>query len=209
VYERFSRIADEVSAVPAYTYGDTDIGGAGKTASGLSMLISQASKGIKHVIAGLDQHIIEPAVWMVFAYNMLYNPDETIKGDIEIKARGAVSLIAKEQQQVRRNEFLNATNNQLDAQIMGLPGRATLLREVAKSLEMPIDDVVPDPQNIESMAQQGQLQAMFMNIAQATGLSPEQVAQAAIQPPQQPPQQRSVDNAGNPVAGQDQRLFNA
>ena len=36
VYEKFARIADEVTSIPAYVYGDTDIQGAGRTASGLS-----------------------------------------------------------------------------------------------------------------------------------------------------------------------------
>lgn len=220
VYEMFSKIADEVSNVPAYTYGNANVSGAAKTASGLSMLISQASKGIKHVIQGIDRGIIEPTVWLTFAYEMLYNPDPSIKGDIKIQARGSISLIAKEQQQIRRNEFLTSTANPMDMQIMGLPGRATVLREVAKSLEMPVDEIVPDPEQLQAQAEQGKMLMMVQNIAAATGIPPEQLIQIATQPAQQPggeggapqqqpPQQgRTVDNAGNPVSGQDTRAFN-
>jgi hypothetical protein len=211
VFELFSRIADEVSNVPSYTYGDANLSGAAKTASGLSMLISQASKGIKHVIRGIDTGLIEPVVWLTYVYEMLYNPDPSIKGDLNVEARGAVSLIAKEQQQIRRNEFLQTTANPIDSQIMGLPGRAAVLREVAKSLEMPLDEVVPDPENLEAMAQQGQMMMMLQNIAANLGVPVEQLVQAAQQQPEAAPggpdQGRELDNAGQPVGGQDTRAF--
>jgi hypothetical protein len=44
---------------------------------------------------------------------------------------------------VRRAEFLRDTANPIDMQIMGLDGRAAVLREGAKSLDMNTDDVVP------------------------------------------------------------------
>lgn len=44
---------------------------------------------------------------------------------------------------MRRIEFLNATANPIDTQIMGTSGRAAVLREVAKGLQMDTDEVVP------------------------------------------------------------------
>jgi hypothetical protein len=54
-----------------------------------------------------------------------------------------VNIAMKETTNVRRLEFLNAMANPIDIEIMGKEGRAAVLREVAKSLQMPGDEVVP------------------------------------------------------------------
>ena len=86
-----------------------------------------------------------------FVYNMRYDPDESIKGDAQIVARGAVNLAVKETVNVRRVEFLNATANEFDIEIIGKTGRAALLREVAKGLQMPVEDIIPSREKLESM----------------------------------------------------------
>jgi hypothetical protein len=143
VYERFSRLADDHSGIPAYIYGDTDVQGAGRTASGLSMLMGSAGKGIRQVVMHIDADVIKPVVRRQFMYNMRYDPDKSIKGDAQIVPRGSVNLAVRETVNVRRIEFLGATANPIDTQILGLEGRAAVLREVAKGLQMPVDDIVP------------------------------------------------------------------
>ncbi|MEI2419927.1 hypothetical protein V6O07_06615, partial [Arthrospira platensis SPKY2] len=61
---------------------------------------------------------------------------------------GAVNLAVKETVNVRRVEFLNATANPVDIQIMGPDGRAAILREVAKGLQMPVDDIIPSRERL-------------------------------------------------------------
>ena len=75
---------------------------------------------------------------------MRYNPDKDIKGDLQIVA-GARSLVVKDANQQRRAEFLASTANPIDMQIIGMDGRAQLLREQAKSLDMNVDTIVPSP----------------------------------------------------------------
>lgn len=143
VYDRFSRLADDHSGIPAYIYGDTNVQGAGRTASGLSMLMGSAGKGIRQVVMHIDNDVIHPVVKRQFVYNMRYDPDESIKGDVEIVPRGAINLAVKETVNIRRVEFLNATANPIDIEIMGPDGRAAILREVAKGLQMPVDEIIP------------------------------------------------------------------
>jgi len=143
VYDRFSKLADDHSGVPSYVTGDLNVSGAGRTASGLSMLMGSAGKGIRQIVMHIDNDIIKPIVQRQFIYNMRYDEDESIKGDVEIIARGAINLAVKETVNVRRVEFLNATANPIDIEIVGQDGRAALLREVAKGLQMPVDDIVP------------------------------------------------------------------
>jgi len=151
VYDRFSRLADDHSGIPSYVYGDLDVQGAGRTASGLSMLMGSAGKGIRQVVMHIDADIIYPIVHRQFVYNMRYDEDESIKGDVDIVPRGAVNLAVKETTNVRRVEFLNATANPVDMEIIGVEGRAAILREIAKGLQMPADQLVPsrDKMSIE------------------------------------------------------------
>jgi hypothetical protein len=161
VYERFSRLADDHSGIPAYIYGDTDVKGAGRTASGLSMLMGSAGKGIRQIVMHIDNDIIRKIVQRQFIYNMRYDDDQSIKGDVRVIAKGVVNLAVKETVNMRRLEFLNATANPVDMQIIGVSGRASLLREVAKGLQMPVDEIVPSRDKLTfdmaQMAQQQQL----------------------------------------------------
>ncbi len=143
VYDKFSKLADDHSGVPSYIYGDLNVQGAGRTASGLSMLMGSAGKGIRQVVMHIDSDIIKPVVQRQFVYNMRYVEDESIKGDVQIVPKGAINLAVKDTVNVRRVEFLNATANQYDMEIIGKSGRAAVLREVAKGLQMPAEEVVP------------------------------------------------------------------
>lgn len=142
VFEKFSELADEYSGIPRYLSGDAS-GGAGRTASGLSMLISNAGKSIKQVINNIDIGVMKPMLDRLYYHNMRYLDDPDLKGDVGIIARGAAALVAKEAAQVRRNEFLAATANPVDMQIVGVEGRAAILRETAKNLDMDTDKIVP------------------------------------------------------------------
>lgn len=156
VYEKFSRLADDHSGIPAYVYGDMNVQGAGRTSSGLSMLMGAAGKGIRQVVMHIDTDVVKPIVGRQFVYNMRYDEDESIKGDVEIVAKGAINLAVKETVNMRRIEFLNATANPVDLEIIGKDGRAAILREIAKGLQMPSDDVVPSREKSEY---QGRIQA--------------------------------------------------
>ena len=149
VFEKFDSISDDLT-VPKYSYGNQQVVGAAATASGLSMLMNAANKRIKRVVAGMDRRVIRPLLERFYVFNMLYDEDESIKGDVQIVPRGAMALIVKEQTQMKRQEFMNATANPVDLQIIGIRGRARLLREVAQSLSIPVDKVVPSDEELEA-----------------------------------------------------------
>lgn len=187
VYEKFSRLADDHSGIPAYIYGDTNVQGAGRTASGLSMLMGSAGKGIRQVVMHIDNDVIKTIVQRQFVYNMRYDQDETIKGDAQVVARGAVNLAVKETVNMRRVEFLNATANEIDMGIIGANGRAAILREVAKGLEMPTDQIVPSREQM----------AFDEKLAAASGAA----QPGAPGPGAQQPAPAQLDPAGNPAGG--------
>lgn len=188
VYEKFSILADEYTGIPRYMTGTEGTPGAGRTASGLSMMIGNASKVIKQVVAGIDINILTPMLERLYYYNMRYGDDEDLKGDVCLVARGALSLTQKEQAQVRRNEFLAATANPFDLQIIGMEGRAELLRSAAQTLDMNADRIVPPVSVIRQ-------RAMMQQIA---------MAQAAAQQ-QNDPNGQGGEGGGQPNKGGGQR----
>lgn len=153
VYEFWSLRADDLAGIPPYTSGDPNIQGAGKTLGGLSILQSNASRGMRLVVTNIDSGIIKPQVYLTFVYNMLYDPDNSIKGDVKVVTRGALSLLVKEQTTARRMQFLQVTNNPVDMQIIGMRGRAKVLRGTIGSLDMDADDLIPTDEEMQAMEQ--------------------------------------------------------
>lgn len=177
IYEKFKSFADEVTGIPAYAYGGDAGSGAARTASGLSMLMGAASKGVKQVIANISRGVIKPVVQQLYTYNMMYHEDDSVKGDLKVDVGGVLALIQKETTQMRRTEFLQTTNNPTDMQIMGIEGRAEVLRATANSLELDTDRVVPPRDELAEkvkMMQQAQQEQMAME-QQAGGGQPQQL----------------------------------
>ena len=168
-----------MTGIPNYVYGSSNVAGAGRTASGLSMLMDNASKGIKQAVANIDK-IVSGIVQRLYLHNMMYDSDPYIKGDYKVVAKGAIGLIHKEALQMRRNEFLVATANPIDSQIVGPSGRAYLLREAAKGLQMDTNKIVPDQETIQQM----QVQQMAQQMAQQMVQQFMQQAQQTQQPQQ-------------------------
>ena len=82
-------------------------------------------------------------------------------------------------------------------QIIGMEGRAYLLREVARTLQMDTDKLVPDVEVIKFRQEQmQQMQQMQMAMAQQQG------GQGQLPAPQE------ADVAGNPAGGTDANTMN-
>ena len=139
--EKYYQLADDLSGMPRYMQGVSN--SASRTASGLSMLMNAASKGLRQLIATIDREVLSQVVEATYTHNMLFHPDPGVKGDLCVVARGASAIVHKEAVQARRNEFLGLTANPVDMQIMGPQGRASLLREAAKGLDIDPNTIVP------------------------------------------------------------------
>jgi hypothetical protein len=186
-------LLDEYTGIPSITYGIAQNEAAGKTASGQQMQLSMAGKNISNVSSRVDRYVIESSIGMIYDMLMLYDPDESIKGDAEIVAGGAKSVIAKQQQLIRLMELMDRTNNDVDMQIIGLPGRAKMLKNVFHRYDLDLDDVIPDQEELKRRDE------IMQKLAQQ-----EKMAQTANLTPAQP---QNLDSAGTPVAGTDTAQF--
>jgi hypothetical protein len=154
LHEKWEIKADDSTGIPRYTYGNERAGGSADTATGLGMLMTNAAKGLRRGISNIDMNVIEATTYDTFVNEMLYNPDESIKGDCVVVARGAAAILIRESAQQRRIQFLGMTANPIDAAIITAKYRAALLRETAAAMELPVDEVVPSEDDLEKQAAQ-------------------------------------------------------
>lgn len=163
--------ADEDTGIPAYTYGSNVSGGAGRTASGLSMLTEAASRVMKMVVSATDRDIVRDMVRRVVAWNLLWGDDASVKGDCEVNPSGTMGMILREQESNRRKQFLSMAMNPLGLQLFGPKLAVAIAREEAKTLGLPnLDDVLPSK---ERMEEQEMLQQLQQVNAALSGTPPE------------------------------------
>jgi hypothetical protein len=126
-------------------YGDQQIGGAGKTATGLSMLMGAANVTLKDQVKNFDDGITIPFIRSLYFWNMEYNTKEYIKGDFNIVARGSTSLVAREVKAESLKEFMQVTGNEVDLRYLQ---RDNILREYAKVLDLDDLELIKDPNTV-------------------------------------------------------------
>jgi hypothetical protein len=192
VYTALSGMADDISAIPRYVTGEAMSGGAGRTASGLSMLMGNSSKVLQTVAANVDLDVMEPSLSGLYDMIMLTDTTGLLTGEEEIEVNGVNVALQKETERQKQLQFLQITANPIDAPIIGVPGRGKVLRAVSQNLGLP-DDVVPDDEALAQMVKaQQQMQA-----AQAVAQVVHGPAQGQSGQPGQPAKSPGAQAAGN------------
>lgn len=144
VIELFRRFADETTALPSYTHGQTQ-SSLNRTATGISILMSNANIVLKSVIKNIDDFLTKPMIRSLYDWNMTWNENENVKSDMRIVAKGSTALIQKEVQSQRLLQFLSLINNPMDAQMVD---REKLLTDIAKSLDIDPDEVIKSQEEL-------------------------------------------------------------
>jgi hypothetical protein len=176
LFDKARVLADESTGFPSFAHGQTGVSGVGRTASGISMLMSAANGSIRNVVKNVDDYLLSPLGKAFFNFNMQFDFDQEIKGDLEVKAQGTESLMANEVRSQRLMQFLQITQNPALAPFSKMD---YIIREIAKSMDLDPDKVV------NSMAD-ARLQAELLKDFQAQNPPPE--PQQGVQPPQGGPQ---------------------
>jgi hypothetical protein len=179
VFQKFVDIADDVSAIPKYVGGQAG-GGAGRTASGLAMLMGNASKILQTVSANVDREVVEQSLLQLFDMILLTDTSGLLTGEEEISVQGVNVAIQRETQRQRQLELLQHTNNPVDQKIMGIRGRANLLRAVSYNVGVDGEEIVPTEQDIDKMVKEEEAQQAQGN-QQAIEASVEKGVQRGIE----------------------------
>ena len=147
-YQAVTNMADDASAIPRYVTGaGVGSGGAGRTASGLGMLMQNASKVLQTVIANIDADILQQALTDLYDLIMLTDRSGLLTGEENVLVRGVRAAMQLETEHQKQLQFLQITGNPIDMQVVGIAGRAKILRALAQGLGLP-DDIVPDDQTL-------------------------------------------------------------
>ena len=148
MFDKARQLADEATGMPSFAHGQTGVTGVGRTASGISMLMNAAAGGIKTVIKNVDDYLLRPMGEAFFSFNMQFDFDPEIKGDLEVKARGTESLMANEVRSQRLMQFLQIASSPALTPFAKFP---YIIREIAKSMDLDPEKVT---NNMEEAARQ-------------------------------------------------------
>jgi len=138
MFDKARVLSDESTGFPSFAHGQTGVSGVGRTASGISMLMSAANGSIRNVVKNIDDYLLAPLGKAFFNFNMQFNFDADIKGDLEVKARGTESLMANEVRSQRLMQFLQVVQNPALAPFARMD---YIVREIAKSMDLDPDKV--------------------------------------------------------------------
>ncbi len=138
LFDKARQLADESTGLASFAHGQTGVSGVGRTASGISMLMNAASGSAKTVIKNVDDYLLGPIGRAFFNFNMQFDFDPSIRGDLEVNARGTESLMANEVRSQRLMQFLQIVSNPT---LMPFAKMPYIVREIAKSMDLDPDKV--------------------------------------------------------------------
>jgi len=174
LFDKARQLADESTGFPSFAHGQTGVQGVGRTASGISMLMNAAAGSIKTVIKNVDDYLLKPLGEGMFRFNMQFNFDKAIRGDLEVQARGTESLMANEVRSQRLMSFLQVASSPVLAPFAKFN---YIIREIAKSMELDPEKVT---NNMDEAAVQAELLKAFQGITPAQGMQPPQEGQPPV-----------------------------
>ena len=138
MFDKARQLSDESTGLPSFAHGQTGVSGVGRTASGISMLMSAANGSVRTVIKNVDDYLLGPLGKSFFSFNMQFDYDPDIKGDLEVKAQGTSSLMANEVRSQRLMQFLQVVPNPALAPFAKMD---YVIREIAESMDLDADKV--------------------------------------------------------------------
>ena len=173
LFDKARQLADESTGMPSFSHGQTGVSGVGRTASGISMLMNAASGSIKTVIKNLDDYLLGPLGQAFFNFNMQFDFDKQIKGDLEVTARGTESLMANEVRSQRLMQFLQIASSPA---LMPFAKFPYIIREIAKSMDL-------DPEKVTNNMDEAMRQAVLLQQTQPATAAGGQPPQGVAGPP--------------------------
>ena len=198
MFDKARVLADESTGFPSFAHGQTGIQGVGRTASGISMLMSAANGSIRNVVKNIDDYLLAPLGRAFFHFNMQFDYDDGVKGDLSVKAEGTESLMANEVRSQRLMQFLGVVQNPVLAPFAKMD---YIIREIAKSMDL-------DPDKLTNSMGDAAIQAEILKKFQADNPPPQvdpnapQQQQCAPQQGEQPPAGAQVQDTQGSGGGQ-------
>ncbi|MDA3978597.1 hypothetical protein [Gallibacterium sp. AGMB14963] len=181
---------DEESGLPMIAQGEQ--GQVTPTLGGMSMLMNAANAVRRRQVKEWDDSVTKPLIRRFYEYNMQFSDDPTIKGDMQIIARGTSALLVKETQTAQIIDLLDrfGQHPELSQAFDWYDGLKTLMQSMsmgAKNMLIPREEYEQKLQQMQqAQAEQPQDPAimkaqMEMQLAQQKQQHELQIAQMKLE----------------------------
>lgn len=159
---------DVESNLPAWTMGadPQQLGDAFRTSNNMSMMTGGANMLTKDTVRAFDK-FTSSFIGSLLRWNMEFNPREEIKGDYAVRAKGNLSLVAKEVRGAALDQFVMTLTPEERAML----DTYGILLDRLRARDLPVDRVIPKEEAMKvldnmrqaasqaSQIQQGEVQA--------------------------------------------------
>jgi len=153
---------DIESNLPSWTMGNAQpLGEAFRTSANMSQMQGGATMITKDHARAFDKFTAS-VINSFLQWNMEFGDDEEAKGDYQVKAKGSISLVAKEVRGAALDQFITT----LDAEDKAILRRQPTLIERMKARDLPTDLVLDEDEAEQVLAQLRQQQAQAAQIEQ-------------------------------------------
>lgn len=164
IFSMARQLADEETNLPLIAQGEMGQHTT-KTSSGMAMLMNSSNIVLRKAVKNWDDDITRPLITRFYDWNMQFSERPDVKGDFSIEARGSGALLVREKQQ--ENLMIYSNLSMSVPEFAKRRDWAELDREIAKSLELPYDQITLDDQEIAEMEEEQQaMQEQMMQMQQ-------------------------------------------
>lgn len=148
VMKEFQSQATKDTGIPDFVGGSSAAEPA--TAQAVATVKSEEAKLLRSAITNLDEDIISPTLEMVYDHNMLYDQDESIKGDTQVVAKGMNAALQREGSRQEHMAVLDLLGNDYDRNLIGDERRYELIRNLMDTFEeIDTDAIIPTNEEIK------------------------------------------------------------
>jgi len=131
----FRQLMDEETFMPSLTSGMEGTN-TNDTATGMSILNSNANRSLKKVMRNIDAFGLEPLIEAMYDWNMRHNPKREILGKMLVRAKGSAAIMAKEIQTQKMMQFAQMFAGHPDLK------STEAMREIADGMDIKPDTMV-------------------------------------------------------------------
>lgn len=145
------RFIDDVVSMPTIAQGEQGAH-VTQTSTGMSMLFNSANVVFRRVVKNWDDDLTTPTIRRSFDWNMQFNTNDEIKGDMQAEARGTSVLLVRE---VQSQQLMLIAQNWTMHPVMGPAIKAyDIMRMTLQALNINPDTVLCPPDEFERRLKQ-------------------------------------------------------
>lgn len=164
IIELAKAFIDEETGMPTIAQGEQ--GATTQTLGGMSILFNSANVIFRRIVKAWDDDLTKPTIRRAYDWNMQFNPDNTVKGDMQVDARGTSVLLVRE---IQSQTLMNIMTNWSTHPVIG-PWFAAKKGGLRPGLEKTLQTLMITPDDL--LATEDEYQTYIRQQQEAQGDEP-------------------------------------